>query len=156
MRTEFRVALHISPKAAASSKLAHALDAIAKGEVRLPMGVSVTDAEHGSITVRFARPHFVLEYDTVAVLDSLIFKLHTHFLIPPAKVRCIEARRDSNSLTLTAVCDAATRVSQKEAKRLSQKPSLLPGTHNHAALFITESVHPKTVQGGLPSSKRRK
>ncbi|MDP1670782.1 MAG: hypothetical protein Q8L63_01725 [Alphaproteobacteria bacterium] len=156
MSTEIPVDLAVNPNAAANSQLARAMDAIWKGQVHLPSGVRVKASTPSSLTVRFTKHAFTLEFDTVAVLTFLHLKLGKKFLIPPSSVRYLDVTRTESSLALIAICSTTKTVSHKEAKRLISKPSLPPGIHNHAALFVTEDVKPHTVKGGLPSLGKRK
>lgn len=156
MCTRTRIPLVERTANSASTQLARAMDAIWRGEVHLPTGVSLVDANQDFLTIRISRPHFNLEYDSLDLFGTQHFKLPRHFLIPVGNVRFVEVTKTAESLRVDAICSSTKEITLKEAKRRSKRGSLPPGIHHSAALTVTANVRPVTVRGGLPSLGKRK
>lgn len=167
MRTDTLIPLLERSANSASSKFAKAMDAIWRGEVHLPTGVSLVDTTQDLVTIRVSRPHFNLEYNSLELFGVQYFKLPRHFLIPASSVRFIEITKTTDLLRIDAICSSTKQITLKEAKRHSRsillkeekrlkRVSLPPGIHHPAALKVTATVRTVTVRGGLPSLGKRK
>lgn len=156
MRAEIPVVLAVNRKTGTYTALAHAIDGVWRGQLRLPRGMFFQKALPSILIVGVERSGFALEHDAVALLTLPALKLTHPFLIPPNLVRRLELKRTARSFDLVAICTDTRTVTLKEARRSSRRGSLPPGIHNPAALFVTDGVKAHTVQGGLPSLGKRR
>ena len=150
------IELSLSQRAAACSEFVKLVDAIWRGDLRVPPGITVIAKTDELIELNVQRNSFALEPDAVALLSLRPLRLSPPLLVPVTGVRSLTVERTKTSLRILADSASRKTLAPKEAMRIARKPSLPPGIHHPAALKVTAGGKPREISGGLPSLGKKR